>query len=87
MPRVWILLEALKRESPPAPRKLGATPDMLTWVVETFAGPCPDERLGLRALATPKNRTVLQAARAAPASTSRAARRTTPWSCGASTSP
>ena len=30
--RVWLVLDALRRERPPAPRKLGVTPAMLLWI-------------------------------------------------------
>ena len=36
MPRVWVLLSALRASSVPSPRKLGATTEMLHWLVKAL---------------------------------------------------
>ena len=60
-PRVWLLLDGLKRGMPPRPRKLGVTPEMLEWLADSLVGPGPREEAEKSWEAT-TNRMVLHAA-------------------------
>ena len=59
---MWLLLHALKRDTPPKPRKLGVTAGMLRWAVQHLDVGSPGEMVGLRKVQRPKDRVVLKAA-------------------------
>ena len=61
-PRLWILLAAMATERPPAARKLGVTPEMLTWMCRQLAGAAPEKALAVARLQLRANRTVFRAA-------------------------
>jgi len=57
--RTWILLEALQRERPPAPRKLGVTAEMLAWMTAALGQPDAAEKLGVPELRLRENRLIM----------------------------
>ena len=56
--RTWILLEALQRERPPAPRKLGVTAEMLAWLTAALGQGDAAEKLGVPELRLRENRLI-----------------------------
>jgi hypothetical protein len=60
--RIWILLEALQRERPPAPRKLGVTAEMLAWMTAALGQPDAAEKLGVPELRLSENRLIMEGA-------------------------